>query len=170
MIFVNDLPESREFGMKFFFFLFYWFSFFLTFVKSSTLTSALAHLCEFIEDCEHTSLLVNILHLLGKEGPKTQHPSKYIRYIYNRIILENSIVRATATTALAKFGVLLEELRPNIVVLLRRCMNDSDDEVRDRSTLYLSLMENDLETAKRHLTNGLFIVAILLFLPILLLS
>jgi hypothetical protein len=28
--------------------------------------SGLAHLCEFIEDCEHTSLAVRILHLLGK--------------------------------------------------------------------------------------------------------
>ena len=117
---------------------------------------ALGHLCEFIEDCEHASLLVNVLHVLGKEGPKTAQPSKYIRYIYNRIILENSTVRAAATTALAKFGVLLEELRPNIIVLLHRCMNDSDDEVRDRATLYLALMEHDIETARRHLTNGIF--------------
>ncbi len=28
--------------------------------------SGLAHLCEFIEDCEHTSLAVRILHLLGE--------------------------------------------------------------------------------------------------------
>ena len=27
--------------------------------------NGLAHLCEFIEDCEHTSLAVRILHLLG---------------------------------------------------------------------------------------------------------
>jgi len=38
----------------------------------------LAHLCEFIEDCEHTSLTVRILHLLGKEGPLTKQPSRYI--------------------------------------------------------------------------------------------
>ena len=56
--------------------------------------SGLAHLCEFIEDCEHTSIAVRVLHLLGKEGPKTLAPSKYIRYIYNRVILENSPVRA----------------------------------------------------------------------------
>lgn len=37
----------------------------------------LAHLCEFIEDCEHTSLTVRILHLLGKEGPHTKQPSRY---------------------------------------------------------------------------------------------
>ena len=44
----------------------------------------LAHLCEFIEDCEFTFLSAQILHLLGTEGPKTKEPSKYIRYIYNR--------------------------------------------------------------------------------------
>ena len=32
--------------------------------------NGLSHLCEFIEDCEHTSLAVRILHLLGAEGPK----------------------------------------------------------------------------------------------------
>lgn len=36
----------------------------------------LAHLCEFIEDCEHTSLTVRIIHLLGKEGPRTKQPSR----------------------------------------------------------------------------------------------
>lgn len=38
--------------------------------------SGLAHLCEFIEDCEHTPLAVRILHLLGKEGPLSKNPSK----------------------------------------------------------------------------------------------
>ncbi len=41
--------------------------------------NGLAHLCEFIEDCEHTSLAVRILHLLGMEGPKTSNPARYIR-------------------------------------------------------------------------------------------
>jgi coatomer protein complex subunit gamma len=39
--------------------------------------NGLAHLCEFIEDCEHTSLAVRILHLLGSEGPKTSNPARY---------------------------------------------------------------------------------------------
>ncbi len=54
----------------------------------------MAHLSEFIEDCEHTSLATRILHLLGREGPRTTTPAKYIRYIYNRVILENAPVRA----------------------------------------------------------------------------
>ncbi len=56
--------------------------------------AGLAHLCEFIEDCEHTVLATKILYLLGKEGPRTPQPSKYIRFIYNRVILENAAVRA----------------------------------------------------------------------------
>ncbi|RIB01705.1 Clathrin/coatomer adaptor, adaptin-like protein, partial [Gigaspora rosea] len=65
--------------------------------------AALAHLCEFLS--------VRVLRLLGVEGPKTANPTKYIRFIYNRVILENSIVRAAAVSALAKFGVSVEDPR-----------------------------------------------------------
>ncbi|PIO63627.1 coatomer gamma subunit appendage domain protein [Teladorsagia circumcincta] len=103
-------------------------------------TAGLAHLCEFIEDCEHDSLATRVLHLLGREAPKTPNPSSYIRFIYNRVILESTKVRAAAVTALAKFGAQCAELRPSIQVLLKRCLLDSDDEVRDRATFYLALL------------------------------
>ncbi|PLW20767.1 hypothetical protein PCANC_09317 [Puccinia coronata f. sp. avenae] len=107
--------------------------------------TALAQLCEFIEDCEFTKLSVRILHLLGIEGPKALHPSKYIRYIYNRVILENAIVRAAAVSSLAKFGVNVPDLRvkASIKVLLTRCLDDVDDEVRDRAALYLKVLDQD---------------------------
>ncbi|EEP80663.1 hypothetical protein UREG_05505 [Uncinocarpus reesii 1704] len=116
---------------------------------------ALAHLCEFIEDCEFTKLAVRILHLLGIEGPKTSHPTKYIRYIYNRVVLENATIRAAAVTALAKFGVGQKdpELRRSVIVLLRRCLDDVDDEVRDRAALNLRLIENQDEMAERFIKN-----------------
>lgn len=60
--------------------------------------TGLAHLCEFIEDCEHTVLATKILHLLGKEGPRTPQPSKYIRFIFNRVVLESEAVRAGQET------------------------------------------------------------------------
>jgi coatomer subunit gamma len=52
----------------------------------------LSHLCEFIEDCEHAVLATKVLHLLGREGPTTNHPARYIRFIYNRVILETTQV------------------------------------------------------------------------------
>lgn len=117
---------------------------------------ALAHLCEFIEDCEFTKLAVRILHLLGLEGPKTSHPTKYIRYIYNRVVLENAIVRAAAVTALAKFGVGQKdpEVKRSVEVLLTRCLDDVDDEVRDRAALNLRLMKEEDELATRFVKNG----------------
>lgn len=82
-------------------------------------------LCEFIEDCEYTELSTKVLNVLAKgsplilvpllvpalrltrmaEGPSSATPSKFVRYIYNRVVLENAPVRAAAVTALAKFGV-----------------------------------------------------------------
>ncbi|KAI3893127.1 hypothetical protein MKW98_028629 [Papaver atlanticum] len=117
VILIRDIPDAKE--------------------------SGLFHLCEFIEDCEFTYLSTQILHFLGNEGPKTSDPSKYIRYINNRVILENATVRACAVSTLAKFCATVDSLKPRILVLLRRCLYDNDDEVRDRATLYLSILGDD---------------------------
>ncbi|XP_072181586.1 coatomer subunit gamma-2-like [Diadema setosum] len=118
--------------------------------------AGLAHLCEFIEDCEHTSLATRILHLLGREGPRSATPAKYIRFIYNRVILENAAIRAAAVSSLAKFGAHCEDLLPSIVVLLERSLLDSDDEVRDRATFYLSVLkEGQKALNSAYILNGL---------------
>ncbi|KAF8542222.1 putative coatomer subunit gamma [Trichophaea hybrida] len=122
---------------------------------------ALAHLCEFIEDCEFTKLAVRVLHLLGTEGPQTAQPTKYIRYIYNRVVLENAIVRAAAVTALAKFGVSAKdgakvdpEVKKSVVVLLTRCLDDPDDEVRDRAALNLRVIKDEeQDVAQKFIKN-----------------
>ncbi|XP_027764417.1 coatomer subunit gamma-2 [Empidonax traillii] len=99
--------------------------------------AGLAHLCEFIEDCEHTVLATKILHLLGREGPRTPAPSKYIRFIFNRVVLENEAVRAG-------------QCPPGW------CMMDSDDEVRDRATFYLNvLQQRQLALNAAYIFNGL---------------
>ncbi|MCP9259049.1 Coatomer subunit gamma [Dirofilaria immitis] len=97
--------------------------------NSDAKEAGLSHLCEFIEDCEHPVLATRILHLLGREAPTTASPARYIRFIYNRVILEATQVRAAAVSALAKFGAQCPDLRPSIQVLLKRCLLDTDDEV-----------------------------------------
>ncbi|XP_015257987.1 PREDICTED: coatomer subunit gamma-2 [Cyprinodon variegatus] len=118
--------------------------------------TGLAHLCEFIEDCEHTVLATKILHLLGKEGPRTPQPSKYIRFIFNRVVLESEAVRAAAVSALAKFGAQNDDLLPSVLVLMQRCMMDSDDEVRDRSTFYMNVLQQKQKALNAaYIFNGL---------------
>lgn len=123
--------------------------------NSEAKEAGLAHLCEFIEDCEHTVLATRILHLLGREGPRTPTPSKYIRFIYNRVILENAAVRAAAVTAMAKFGAHCDELLDSCIVLLERCELDSDDEVRDRATFYVRVLkERQKAINSAYILNG----------------
>lgn len=104
---------------------------------------ALSQLCEFIEDCEYSKLATRILFVLGREGPKAPEPSKFVRYIYNRVILENAIVRASAVNALARFA-RVQSLTASITVLLKRCLSDPDDEVRDRAALNLAIISDEL--------------------------
>ena len=88
ILIIEENPEAKEAGRDFLnYFSMIFFYKILNFL-------GLTHLSEFIEDCEHTSLSTRILHLLGREGPRTTTPGKYIRYIYNRILLENAPVRA----------------------------------------------------------------------------
>uniref|UniRef100_A0A6A7FYD8 Coatomer subunit gamma n=2 Tax=Hirondellea gigas TaxID=1518452 RepID=A0A6A7FYD8_9CRUS len=106
----------------------------------SSKDSALEHLCEFIEDCEFPELSIQILHLLGEEAKNTANASKYIRFVFNRIILELPSVRCAAVSSLAKFGSTVPSLARDVCILLRRCLSDNDDEVRDRATYYLQLV------------------------------
>ncbi|GJN09951.1 hypothetical protein PR202_ga28007 [Eleusine coracana subsp. coracana] len=80
--------------------------------------SGLFHLCEFIEDCEFTYLSTQVI---------TKAIILFISYSMN---VDYGFVQIIA------FSMNL----PRIFVLLRRCLFDGDDEVRDRATLYLKLL------------------------------
>lgn len=111
---IRDIPESKDY--------------------------ALAYLCEYIEDCEFTYLSTKILNLLGQEGPHSQSYAVFIRYIYNRVILEKAAVRASALTALSRFA----EVQPHAVkILLEQGLHDSDDHVRDKATFFLAALEQE---------------------------
>ena len=128
---ISESPESKEIG--------------------------LLQLCEFIEDCEHTSLATRVIHLLGDQGPQCGNPAKFIRFIYNRVILENEVVRAASIAALAKFGTV-PALTDSVLTLLQRSMVDEDDEVRDRATFYFHVLK--LKSAalnSQMIINGLIV-------------
>ena len=101
---------------------------------------ALNILSEHIEDCEHAHIQCKILDFLAREGPLAKNPSSYIRFIYNRVNLEKAVIRAAAVSALATYAHKVPSLRQSIVLLLRKCLNDSDDEVRERAFFYLSVL------------------------------
>ena len=118
---LNSIPESREIG--------------------------LIQLCEFIEDCEYPKLTAKIIYLIGNIGPASKNASELIRYIYNRLILENTIVRVACVGALSKFAIDVPESRQDIVKILRnKCCGDPEDEVRDRAIVSLALIYKETDS------------------------
>eukprot|EP00918_Siedleckia_nematoides_P047512 GHVU01104046.1.p1 GENE.GHVU01104046.1~~GHVU01104046.1.p1 ORF type:complete len:959 (+),score=230.90 GHVU01104046.1:2712-5588(+) len=97
---------------------------------------ALLHLCEFIEDCEYPSLSAQVLYYLSSAVPRMSSPSKYVRFIYNRLILENTVVRAAGVYALTEIAHQYPPLRNDVMTLLTCCLTDTDDEVRERTNTY----------------------------------
>jgi len=102
-------------------------------------------LSEHIEDCEHPHIQTKIISYLAQEGPKANNPSTYIRFIYNRINLERAVIRAAAVSALAAFANGVPSLKESILHLLKNCLDDSDDEVRERAYFYIVLIEKDMQ-------------------------
>lgn len=81
----------------------------------------------------------------------------FIRFIYNRVILENEVVRAAAISALAKFGAV-PALTDSVLTLLLRSMVDEDDEVRDRATFYYHVLKlKDDKLNSQMIINGLVV-------------
>uniref|UniRef100_A0A0A9XUK9 Coatomer subunit gamma-2 n=1 Tax=Lygus hesperus TaxID=30085 RepID=A0A0A9XUK9_LYGHE len=109
-------------------------------VQPMLIDPTLNHLVEFIDDCELTRLMKKVLSYVADEAPHTSDPRRYLRYIYNHVTLEEAELRAVAVTTLAKIACRVPPLRKSIRVLLRRCSNDSDDEVRDRALFYSALL------------------------------
>jgi len=113
----------------------------------------LLQLCEFIEDCEYPDLCRRILCFLGETVPIASRPCLYIRAIYNRLILENAVVRAAAVDTLTKIAMKCPSLRGDIQLLLEFGENDNDDEVRDRINLYSGVLRQCLEGGEKGTTK-----------------
>ena len=85
------------------------------------------------------------MNFLALEGPLAKNPASYIRFIYNRVNLEKAVILAAAVSALVAFANRVPKLTESIVLLLKKCLNDSDDEVRERALFYVNLLDNKSE-------------------------
>ncbi|ETW27921.1 hypothetical protein PFTANZ_03579 [Plasmodium falciparum Tanzania (2000708)] len=118
--------------------------------------TAILQLCEFIEDCEYHALLLKVIRFLLMHIPKTKNPSKYIRYIYNRLLLENSTIRIDGMYALFYIALKCAENSKDILVLLNCLLADNDDEVRDRTNFFYYMLKEkikELDTSNKQISN-----------------
>ena len=119
---------------------------------------SLLFLIESIFDCQYDVLKIKILNLLGKESDLINNKTKLIRYIYNQIILETPMVRASAISALGEIGFKEKHLRNIIISLIENCLNDDDNEVRERAFMVSKALKAVQEEKKEdeQLVNFVF--------------
>ena len=119
---------------------------------------SLLFLVESIFDCQYDVLKIKILNLLGKESDLINNKTKLIRYIYNQIILETPMVRASAISALGEIGFKEKNLRNIIITLIENCLNDDDNEVRERAFMVSKALKAVQEEKKEdeQLVNFVF--------------
>uniref|UniRef100_A0A8C6EJW8 COPI coat complex subunit gamma 1 n=1 Tax=Microcebus murinus TaxID=30608 RepID=A0A8C6EJW8_MICMU len=84
----------------------------------------------------------------GQPEPKSETPARS-GWGRPRVRVPLSFLHAGAVSALAKFGAQNEEMLPSILVLLKRCVMDDDNEVRDRATFYLNVLEQRQKALNR---------------------
>lgn len=102
-------------------------------------------LAEYVEDCSYESLKTKILLILGKESVNMPNiVNQLVRHIYNRFIIEGPIVRSAAISALGEIAYTNNNLRSKIIMLIKNCFADSNNEVRERAYFYYKALTEDI--------------------------
>ena len=115
-------------------------------------------LAESLFDCQYDVLKIRIINILGKECELVNNKSKLVRYIYNQLLLEFPAVRASAISALGEIGFKENNLRDIIISLIENCLNDDDNEVRERAFMISKALKavKDKKKEDQQLINFVF--------------
>ena len=115
-------------------------------------------LAESLFECQYDVLKIRIINLLGKECELVNNKSKLVRYIYNQLLLEFPAVRASAISALGEIGFKENNLRDIIISLIENCLNDDDNEVRERAFMISKALKavKDKKKEDEQLINFVF--------------
>ena len=109
--------------------------------NKNTFDFVLDQFSEYIEDPHGPELILKIMNIFIKELPSSTKPQKYVRYILNRLHLDESSIRSAAISCLGELALKVESLREEIKSILLSFKNDTDNEVRERVAYYI---ENDM--------------------------
>ena len=100
----------------------------------------LLQLCECIEDCDFPRVIIRVLYVIATEGATAVSPERFTRFLFNRVILEGAAVRAAAVQSLGIFAERVPAVRRGVTMLLRGCLKDENDEVRERAVAALTAL------------------------------
>lgn len=96
-----------------------------------------------------------ILDKLKNYVERIENPSRYLRYILNRLHLDDSAIRAASISCLGEMALKVESLQEEVSSILTSFVNDLDGEVRERAFYYSKILNGDGEFQEMH-TNKCF--------------
>jgi len=109
-----------------------------------TLDDSLFILSQSLDVCEHVNLSTEILHVVAEMGPLVQNASKHVPHMYNCFLLGSPPIRAAAVASLSKFASHHLPLRSSILLLLKSCLRDEDEETRDRTAAAVAVLSHSV--------------------------
>ena len=110
-------------------------------------------LCEYIEDPFSPKLVYLILGVFSDQIQHCSEPRKHLRFILNRLHLDEGKTRAAAISCLGEIGHKLPDLRSECASLVSSYIKDTDDEVRERAFFYTHLLDHTPAFAEAHSTD-----------------
>ena len=114
-------------------------------LKLSCYSAVLDYFAEYIEDSIDPRLTLSILNLMGAYLPRTENPKEYLKFLINRLTLDNGDIRTAVVTCLGQVALQDSSLRGDISAIFEQLRFDSEEEeVRERCLFYLSKL-NDIE-------------------------
>ena len=113
----------------------------------------LGHFCEFIEDSpDYPDLTAEAVYFLGEQAgnPSTTHSTMnlIVRCLYNRLILDGTIVRMSVVGALGRIACSINDPQHRGLVMdilegLSQKGSNDDDELRDRASTVRAVIETN---------------------------
>lgn len=127
----------------------------------------LGHLCEFIEDSpDYPDLTAEAVYFLGEQAgnPSTTSSTMnlIVRCLYNRLILDGTVVRMAVVGALGRIACSINDPQHRVLVMdilegLSQRESNDDDELRDRASTVRAVIETSSPTqAKKMLFPNKF--------------
>lgn len=97
--------------------------------------------CEYIEDPFSPKLALMILNVFVENIQFTTDPRRYLRFILNRLHLDDGKIRAASITCLGEIACKVPSIRSECNSIISSYARDIDDEVRERAYYYSNLLE-----------------------------
>ena len=84
---------------------------------------------------------------------KVENPNRFLRYILNRLHLDDASIRAASISCLGEMALKVDHLKDEVLSILRSFLHDLDTEVRDRAYYYNKILSGDQEFSGLHKNN-----------------